>query len=148
MQKGVESVGEFVVSGCDTAELLETIEKSFDEVSRLVSMPVDFALGFSVAPWRDDGLGTGCLDGFDQSVAVVAFVGDDCTGGYRLDQGRALRNVSDLAGGQNQSNGIAQGVDARMNLGRQPASRTTDRLIATVFLGAPAACWWARTMVG
>ena len=50
MQKGVESVGEFVVSSCDTAELLETIEESFDEVSRLVSMPVDFALGVAVAP--------------------------------------------------------------------------------------------------
>ena len=147
MQKGVESVGEFVVSGCDTAELLETIEKSFDEVSRLVSMPIDFALGVAVASRRDDGLGAGRLDGFDQSVAVVAFVGDDRAGGYRLDQGRALRDVSDLAGGQNQSNGIAKSVDTGMNFGRQSASRTADRLIATVFLGAPAACWWARTTV-
>ena len=61
----MESVGKFVVSGCDTAELLETIEESFDEVSRLVSMPIDFTLGVAIAPRRDDGLGTRCLDGFD-----------------------------------------------------------------------------------
>src|SRR5258705_8759345 len=33
-----------------------------------------------------------------------------------------------------------------MNFGGQSASRAADRLIA-VFFGAPAACWWARTMV-
>ena len=68
MQKGVESVGEFVVSGCDAAELLEAIEKSFDEVSRLVSMPVHFALGVAVAPRRNDGLGACGFDDVDQGT--------------------------------------------------------------------------------
>lgn len=54
MQKGVESIGKFVVSGCDTVELLETIEESFDKVSRFVTMPVDFALGVAVAARRDE----------------------------------------------------------------------------------------------
>lgn len=36
---------------------------------------------------------------------------------------------------------------ARVNPGRQPAARPADRLIAPVFLGAPAECWWARTTV-
>ena len=54
MQKGVESIGKFVVSGCDTAELLEAIEESFDKVSCLVTMPVDFALGVAVTPRQDE----------------------------------------------------------------------------------------------
>lgn len=147
MQECVESIGQFVVSGCDTTELLEAIEESLDKVSRLVAMPVDFALGVAVAPWRDDGLGTGSLDGFDQGVAVVPFIGDDCAGGDRLDQGCALRDIGNLACGQDQTNRVTKCIDTGMDLGAQPAPRTADRLIATVFLGAPAACWWARTMV-
>ncbi len=85
MQECDESIGKFVVSGCDTAELLEAIEESIDKVSRLIAMPIDFALGVAVAPRRDDGFGARSLDGFDQGVAVVPFVGDDRTGGDRFD---------------------------------------------------------------
>jgi hypothetical protein len=38
MQEGIESIGGFVVSGCDTSKLLEAIEESIDEVSCLVAM--------------------------------------------------------------------------------------------------------------
>jgi hypothetical protein len=34
-----------------------------------------------------------------------------------------------------------------MNLGAQAATRTADRLIFRPPFLAPAACWWARTMV-
>ena len=54
MQEGVESICKFVVSGCDTAELLEAIEESFDEVSCLVAVPVDIAFGVAIASRRDD----------------------------------------------------------------------------------------------
>jgi hypothetical protein len=51
-----------------------------------------------------------------------------------------------LAGRKHQFDRIAQSVDERMNLGRQSAARSADRLRA-VFFRAPALCWWARTMV-
>lgn len=41
MQGGVESIGEFVVSGGDVPELLEAIEESLNEASCFVTMPVD-----------------------------------------------------------------------------------------------------------
>lgn len=147
MQEGVETVGKFVVSSCDTAELLEAIEESLDQVSCLVAVPIDFALSVAVASRWDDRFGTGSFDDIDQSVAVVPFVGDNCTGRDCLNQGGPLRDIGNLAGRQDQTNRIAKGIDTSMNLGGQPAPRTTDRLIATVFLGAPAACWWARTIV-
>jgi len=147
MQEGVESIGKFVVSGCDAAELLETIEESLDEVSCLVAVPVDFALGVAIASRWDDRFGTGSLDDVDQGITVVTFVGDNRAGLDCLNQGSPLRDIGHLAGGQNQTNRVAQGIDTSMNLGGQPAPRATDRLIATVFLGAPAACWWARTIV-
>lgn len=147
MQEGVESIGKFVVSGCDTAELLEAIEESLDEVSCLVAVPVDFAFGVAIASRRDDCCGAGGLDDVDQGIAVVTFVGDDSAGRDCLNQGSSLRDIGNLAGRQDQTNRIAQGIDTSMNLGGQPAPRATDRLIATVFLGAPAAYWWARTIV-
>jgi len=58
MQEGVESIGEFVVSRGDATKLLEAIEESLDEISRLVAMPVDLARGIPVASRRDDGLST------------------------------------------------------------------------------------------
>ena len=117
MQKGVESIGKFVVSGCDTAELLETIEESFDKVSRFVTMPVDFALGVAVASRWDHRFGTGGLDDVDQGIAVVTFVGDDSAGRDCLNQGSPLRDIGHLAGRQDQTNRIAQGIDTSMNLG-------------------------------
>ena len=147
MQEGIESIGEFVVSGCDAAELLETIEKSLDEISRLVAMPVDTALGVAIASRRDDGLCSGGFDGVDQSIAVVPLVGDDRASGDCLNQGSTLRDIGHLASCQDQTNWVAKSIDTGMNFGGQPTSRSTDRLIATVFLGAPAACWWARTIV-
>ena len=140
MQEGIEPIGKFVVSGCDTAELLEAIEESLDEVSCLVAVPVDVAFGVAIASRRNDRFSTGGLDDVDQSIAVVTFIGDDSAGRDCLNQGSPLRDISHLAGCQDQTNRIAKGIDTSMNLGRQPASRATDRLIATVFLGAPAAC--------
>jgi len=71
MQEGVESIGKFLVSGCDTAELFEAIEESLDEVSCLVAVPVDFAFGVAIASRWDDRFGTGGLDDVDQGIAVV-----------------------------------------------------------------------------
>ena len=147
MEEGVEATGKFVVSSCDTPELLEAIEESLDEVSCLVAVPVDFAFGIAIASRWDDRLGTGCLDDVDQGIAIVTFVGDDRAGRDGLNQGSPLRDIGHLAGCQDQANRVAQGIDTGMNLRGQPAPRATDRLIATVFLGAPAACWWARTIV-
>ena len=127
--------------------MFEAIEESLDEVARLVAVPVDLAWRVPVATRRDDGLSAGGLDDLNQGIAVVALVGDHRLGGDGLEQGSALGDVSDLAAGQDQPDGIAQRIDAGMDLGGQSAPRAADRLIATVFLGAPAACWWARTIV-
>jgi hypothetical protein len=45
-----------------------------------------------------------------------------------------------LAGRKHEFDRIAQSVDERMNLGRQSAARSADRLRA-VFFRAPALCW-------
>lgn len=141
MQESIESASKLVVAGGEVAELLEPIEESLDKVSCLVAHLVIVARGEPVAAWRDDCLRTHGMDGVDESVAV------DGLGGERFHQGRPLCDVGHLAAGQNQPQGIVQGIHASVNLGGQSAPRSTDRLIATVFLGAPVECWWVRTTV-
>lgn len=133
MQEGVESIGKFVVSGCDTPELLEAIEESFDEVLCLVAVPVDFALSIAVASRWDDRLGTGGLDDVDQGIAVVTFVSDDSAARNGPNQGSPLGDIGHLAGCQDQANRVAKCIDTGMSLGGQPAAGAADRLIATFF---------------
>lgn len=145
MQEGVEAMGQFIVARGEATKLLEPIEESLDEVSRLVTMPVDFALREPIASGRNDRLGARGFDGLDQCIAVVSLVGNNRSGWNGRHEGCTLRDIGDLATGQDHSDRIAQCIDRRMDLCRQPTPRSTDRLTATVFLGAPAACWWARS---
>lgn len=140
-------MSEFVVSSGKTAELLESIEEALDKVAHLVAFPVKGARGQSMAPRRNHGFSPRGCNRFDEGVAVIAFVRHDRLARDEFNQRRPLRNVGRIATRQDQPQWIAQRIDAGMNLCGQPAARTTDRLIATVFLGAPAACWWARTTV-
>jgi hypothetical protein len=142
MQEGIKSIGEFVVSRGEATDLFETIKESLDDISCLVRMPVDPSRPIPVAARRDDGLSANRLDGLDQGVAVVALVGDDRLGRNGFDQGSTLGDIGHLAGGQDQSDGIAQRIYAGVNLGGQSAPRAADRLIATVFWRA------GRVLVG
>src|ERR1700704_4072275 len=66
--------------------------------------------------------------------------------GNAADQVLGLEDVVHLAAREDEANWIAQRIHTRADLGAQAAARTPDRLIfAPPF--APAACWWARTMV-
>lgn len=103
MQKSVESAGQLVVPGGDAAELLESIEKTFDQVTGFIAMPVDGALIDSVAARRDIGDGRSGFDSFDQFIAVVAFVGRNSGRRNIGDQRSPLCNVRDLSAGQDQA---------------------------------------------
>ena len=140
MQKGIEVTSELLVSRSDAAKLLEPIEESLDKVSGLVTMPIDGTLRGSITPRGNNCLGASFLDDVDQLVTIVAFVGHDSTGVDVLNERSTLCDICDLAPGENQPQRIAQRIDTGMNLGGQSAPRATDRLIATVFFGAPAAC--------
>lgn len=94
----------------------------------------------------DDGLRTRSADALHKSIRVVALVSDDCSGAQMLDQFTRARNIGNLPLGGNQPQGPSGIIDGQVQLGRQPTSRTTDRL-RTVFFRAPDECWCARTMV-
>jgi hypothetical protein len=54
MQKCIEATDEFVVSRSKAAKLLESIEETLNQISGLVSMPIDSALSLAIGAGRDD----------------------------------------------------------------------------------------------
>ena len=107
---------------CQTAELLEPIEEAFDQIACLVTMPVDLC---GVSRCRREGITT-CAPAssiaFTKGIAVVAFVGNHGLCRDRLDESLGLGNVSFLATGEDQSQGVAQRIDTGMDFGCQPAT--------------------------
>ena len=140
-------MGEFVVARSDATELLEPTEESLNEVASLVLLSVELAWRESVAPRRNDGLCARLGNDINESVTVISLVGNDGFTRDGVNQCGTLGNVGYLAFGENQAQGIAQRIHAGVNLGGQSATRAANRLIATVFFGAPAECWCARTTV-
>jgi hypothetical protein len=68
-------------------------------------------------------------DGGAKAIGVKAHVGEQVFEGKTADQALSLADVVDLACGQDEADGIAEGVDADADLRAQAAARTSDRLI-------------------
>src|SRR6267142_478373 len=95
----------------------------------------------------DDGEGALGGDGVAQVIGIIGCIGHDDLGGQPLDQGSGLRCIALLTCGQHEPHGTSQASNGHVNLGAQATARAADRLIFRPPFLAPAACWWARTMV-
>ena len=126
--------------------MFDLVDETFDEVAFLVELGI-----------VRDGLGAGAVRG-DRGVDVVraqvrsegigveGLVGDQDLGGQAADERFGLGDVVRLAGGETNAQRIAERIDGDVQLGAQPPARAPDGLILSPPF-APAACWWARTMV-
>lgn len=101
MNKGQERRSEFVVSGGNASELLETAEETLDQISIPIEMSIERAKYAAIGAWRDNRLSALRLDGCHKGVGVVALVGDDKASWLVLDQRSSLVDVCDLPGRQN-----------------------------------------------
>ena len=70
---------------------------------------------------------------------VVRLVGKQCIWIGVVDQRLGASKIMSLAWREHQRDGIAQGIDERVNFGGQSTARSADRLRA-VFFRAPALC--------
>ena len=129
--------------------LLESGVEVFDEMAGLVHLVVERTPGLAVAlGWNDTGLAR-FVERFDDAlVGIEGFVGQQSIGLHVRQQRVGALQIMGLARSQKEAEWIAQGIDQGVDLCAQSASAAPDRLVRrTVFLGAPVACWCARTMV-
>jgi hypothetical protein len=139
MNERQERRSEFVVSGGNASELLETAEETLDQISIPIEMSIERAECAAIGARRDHRLSALRFDGCHKGIGVVALVGDDKASWLVLDQRSSLVDVCDLPGRQNDAQRIAERIDGHMQFGGQPASRPADFLTAG-FFWAPAEC--------
>ncbi len=113
--------------------MLDAVEEALDPVSRLVCTAVVLPGRDTVGARRDDRLRTGCFDTHDQSVGVVSFVGNQGGARHIGDQIVRTIDVGDLSRAQNHAQRFAQGVDGKVQLGRQTSTRAPQRLRSYFF---------------
>lgn len=145
MYCGKEVSGGLVVSSCDSSELLEPAVEILDEVARLVNLLVVGSLANAVSFGRNDrGFTRGAERLDDALIGIEGLVGQQSVGLHIRQQRIGALQIMGLAGGKQEGERIAEGVDQGVNFGAQPAFAASDRL---VFFWEPALCWWARTIV-
>lgn len=122
-------MGETVVAGGDSAEVLETSEHALDGVAvaiedwREAVLPAPVGLGWDV---RRRSF---ALDLAADGVAVIALVATQDGGcGHLVEQRIGGRAVGHLAAGQEERDGAAELVGERVDFRRAPAARAADRL--------------------
>src|SRR5208337_617918 len=141
-----ENLGELVVTRGDGPEMLELVEETLNQIAFAVEGEIACARGFSVRFGWDDWGDRSIVEGGDEGVGVEGLVGDQSAGRDGFDQRFGTSEIVILARAEHHLDGIAEGIDERVNLGRQSAAGSADGL-RTVFFWAPALCWWARTIV-
>jgi hypothetical protein len=112
----------------------------------LVLMSIEITWCVAMRPRRNHGSGAAELNRADECIGVEGFVGDDGVGADSRDQEARLRQIMGMSAGQSPARQLSEAFHEALNFRTQPAARTAERLVA-VFFTAPAACWWALTMV-
>src|SRR5215213_11958237 len=136
-----------VVAGGNCLELLQLGEEVLDQVTCLVEVLVVGSRLLAVALGRDHGRSAGLLQWFEHALlGIEGLVRDQRVGREVRKQGVGTFQVMRLPGRERKAGRVAQRVNHGMDLRAQAAAAAPDRFI-TVFLIAPALCWWARTMV-
>jgi hypothetical protein len=130
MNSGQEIPSELIVSGSDAPEVLEPAEAALDDISAFVGTFVeamdDDTVGF-VGNYR---LGATPNDFGAKSVAIIAFVGDECAHGWGERQNiRRSSDIGILAWGQMKDDRPAERIAQRMDFCRAATARAADRLI-------------------
>jgi len=120
--------------------MLDFVDEPLDQIALLVEvLVVRDGLRTRTARWNDC-LRTDFCNRGAKAVGVKTLVGEQVFERKSADQAFSLANIVDLACGQDEADGIAEGIDADVDLGAEPAARTPDRLIFAPPFLAPAAC--------
>lgn len=109
-------------------------------------MMVIVSLLDSVSSWRNYRLYAALCKVLQHMICVIAFVPQQGISVKPFYQCLRMRHIAYLSATEKTAHRASLGIDCGMNFCAQPASGAPKCLIAC-FFWAPAACWWALTMV-
>lgn len=122
-------MGEAVISGCDSTEVLDASEHALDGVAiaiegrRETVFPAPVCLGWNVRR------GTHALDLAADRIAVIALVAmQDLGPGHLVEERVGGNAVGHLAASQEERDRAAELVGERVDFRAAPAARAADRL--------------------
>ena len=120
--------------------MLDPVDEPLDQVALFVEVLVVGNCFRSRAARWNHRFGAAFRHDGAKPIRVISLIGEHVFEGKAVDQSFGLADVVNLPCCQDEADGIAQGIDADVYLGAQPAARTPDRLIFASPFWAPAAC--------
>ncbi len=107
--------------------MLELVEASFDEVSRLVSLEVirDEPLSGGIA--GNDSLGSHICNELAQSIGIISLVSENLARRKSVEKSRCLSDVTTLTGGEDHLERSSLAVRGYVDLGGQSTSGTPPK---------------------
>jgi hypothetical protein len=106
----------------DAAKVLELVEPALNQMPLFVQMSIQFTGVLAIGARGNHGDCSALLNGRNQCIGVVAFVGNHMGRLPVVEQGFGLGNVADLASGQDKGQGSSQSIHQRMELAAKAAS--------------------------
>jgi hypothetical protein len=136
---GEEISGQLVVTGRDSAEMLEFVEEALDEIALAIKGKIAGQRRCTAGMRRNHRSDLPLGEDVDEGIGVVCLVAKQSRWIGIGEQWLCADKIVGLSWRKHQLDGIAQRIDERVNFGAQSAARSTDRLRA-VFFRAPALC--------
>ena len=123
-------MGESIVAGGGSAEVLEACEHAFDGVARAVEGRGEAVFPASIAPGRNVRRGSQALDLAADGIAVIALIPvHNGAARHPVEQHIGGDAVRHLSTGQMERERAAEVVGERVDFRRPPAARAADCLI-------------------
>ena len=128
---------------------LKFIEEALDKIAFAIECEIASSRDLSVGLWRYNRGDSAPVESVDQRIGVVSLIANQSLGIDAVDQRLRAGQIVGLPRREHQFNRIAQGIDERMDFGRQSAAGSADRLLAVFFVhrrcAGERARWWHRS---
>ena len=139
MNSSEEISSEFVVACGNGTKVREFVKEALDEIAFAIEREVAIPRGLAIGLWGNHGGDLSPVESVDQRISVVGLVADQGPRIGAIDQRLGTSQIVGLPRREQQCDGVAQGIDERVDLGGQSAAGSANRLFA-VFFRAPALC--------
>ena len=130
-------VGGFLETGKDAAIVLDLIKKAFDEMTFLMKMPVVGPIMQAVGTGWKDCWHPAIRYDLHKRIGIVNLIADDGFSRERIDPSFRLADVGCLTAGEDEGQGIAQGVGHGMNLGAKAPRERPNACSSAELCAAP-----------